>query len=139
MRRRSRRRAVVLLNRYRIDVPSSIGAAYWFIEAVLGVDFLSGAQYGLLLRQYNASSPLSSLSLLPGEFNCLSEQSCEIGSARFENEKFLKVLVAPGSYELWIYERPMERISDIVQVLTERQHCTYTRIAAAVVLLTICI
>lgn len=81
--------AVVLLNRYRIDVPSSIGAAYWFIEAVLGVDFVSGAQYGVMLRQANSS--VVPLSLLADDLACLADQSCEVGAARFSSEKFLKV------------------------------------------------
>jgi hypothetical protein len=105
---------VLLLQRYRLHLPELTTSPLYYLETMLGVDFLTAGSYGVMLRAANDSivvgSTLDSL-------DCVMDSTCQVGLARYQNERFLKRLVASGDYDLWLYERPRERVAQLSTAL----------------------
>jgi hypothetical protein len=113
--RPARPNGVELLTRYRVHLVESPSSLFFYFEAMLGVDFLTGGSYGLMLRAANDT-------LQPGMFldslDCSGDGTCHLGVARYQSERFLKRLLSPGDYDLWLYERASDRVPELTTAQT---------------------
>ncbi|KAF2072712.1 hypothetical protein CYY_005972 [Polysphondylium violaceum] len=82
----------------------------WAVDISLGFDFMTGGSLGIFIQPTNTTDPK--------DLSCINTGLCTIGTHQTKGHSIIRTVFVPGTYDLWIYDQPLEKDYSISSTCT---------------------